>query len=59
MTVNERLASVNDIKYTDLDGNIGMVTNSAGLCMATNDLLSTFGGRPANFVDLGGTAIHE
>ena len=37
MTVNERIANNMQIDFTDLDGNIGMVCNSAGLCMASND----------------------
>ena len=36
-----------------------MVCNSAGLCMATNDAIIHAGGLPANFSDLGGSAIHE
>eukprot|EP00354_Favella_ehrenbergii_P001927 CAMPEP_0170471012 /NCGR_PEP_ID=MMETSP0123-20130129/13319_1 /TAXON_ID=182087 /ORGANISM="Favella ehrenbergii, Strain Fehren 1" /LENGTH=144 /DNA_ID=CAMNT_0010738409 /DNA_START=903 /DNA_END=1337 /DNA_ORIENTATION=+ len=49
-----------DIKYTEMQGgNIGVVCNSAGLCMATNDMLQLKGGESANFVDLGGSAIHE
>lgn len=36
-----------------------MVSNSAGLCLSTNDLVSHYGGKPANFVDLGGSTIHE
>jgi len=59
MTVDERIAFNSDIKYTELSGNIGMVCNSAGLCMAANDVLATYGGKSANFVDLGGSAIHE
>lgn len=59
MTVNERIANNMHIDFTDLDGNIGMVCNSAGLCLAANDTIAHFGGRPANFADLGGAAIHE
>jgi len=36
-----------------------MVSNSAGLCLATNDAIVNAGGQPANFSDLGGSAIHE
>jgi len=44
-----------DIKYLDkIDGNIGIISNGAGLCMATVDLLELKGGKPANFVDIGG-----
>ena len=59
MTVNERIALSMDIKYVEMYGNIGVLTNSAGLSMATNDLLALKGGNSANFVDLGGSAIHE
>ena len=59
MTVSERIAFNMDIKYSSMQGNIGMVCNSAGLCMATNDAIINAGGLPANFSDLGGSAIHE
>ena len=60
MTINERIASTMDIKYNDYDeGNIGLISNSAGLCMATSDKIVHEGGKPANFADLGGSAIHE
>ena len=59
MTVNERIALSMDIKYVEMYGNIGVLTNSAGLSMATNDMLELKGGKSANFVDLGGSAIHE
>ena len=59
MTVNERIAHEMDIKYVDMKGNIGVISNSAGLCMATNDSIVSHGGQPANFADFGGSAIHE
>jgi len=59
MTLSERIANDLEIKFKDFHGNIGMVCNSAGLCMATNDAIVKAGGAPANFSDLGGTAIHE
>ena len=40
--------------YVDLSGDIGIVGNGAGLGMATLDLVQYFGGRPANFLDVGG-----
>jgi len=43
-----------DLAYVDLDGDIGIVSNGAGLTMATLDLVYHFGGRPANFLDVGG-----
>ena len=59
MTIAERIAFNYDLKYVELDGNIGMVSNSAGLCMTSNDGVATYGGKSANFSDLGGAAIHE
>lgn len=42
------------LAYVDLDGDIGVVGNGAGLVMATLDLVKHFGGEPANFLDIGG-----
>jgi succinyl-CoA synthetase beta subunit len=39
-----------------LDGDIGCIVNGAGLAMATMDLIKLFGGRPANFLDVGGSS---
>ena len=47
------------LSYIALDGNIGCLVNGAGLAMATMDILSAFGGRPANFLDVGGSAGEE
>ncbi len=47
------------INYVSLDGNIGCMVNGAGLAMATNDILTVFGGQPANFLDVGGGASAE
>jgi len=44
------------LAYVDLEGDIGVVGNGAGLVMATIDLIKYFGGSPANFCDLGGGA---
>ena len=44
------------LTYVELDGNIGIVGNGAGLTMATIDTVALHGGRPANFLDLGGGA---
>lgn len=43
-----------NLAYVDLDGDIGIIGNGAGLVMATLDLVQSFGGRPANFLDVGG-----
>ncbi|RLG92722.1 MAG: ADP-forming succinate--CoA ligase subunit beta [Candidatus Hecatellales archaeon] len=47
------------LSYVDLTGNIGCLVNGAGLAMATMDLIKTFGGEPANFLDIGGGARAE
>ncbi len=51
----EELAREKDIAFVQLDGNIGVIANGAGLTMATLDVLQQFGGRPGVFLDLGGT----
>jgi succinyl-CoA synthetase beta subunit len=43
-----------DLSYIRLDGNIGCMVNGAGLAMATMDIILLCGGRPANFLDVGG-----
>ena len=45
-----------DLNYIALDGNIGCMVNGAGLAMTTMDLISRHGGKPANFLDIGGRA---
>lgn len=52
----EALATENKLAYVKLGGDIGVVGNGAGLVMATLDLLNLAGGKPANFLDLGGGA---
>jgi len=44
------------LHYVALDGDIGIIGNGAGLVMSTLDLVSQAGGRPANFLDIGGGA---
>ncbi|MCL6578487.1 MAG: ADP-forming succinate--CoA ligase subunit beta [Candidatus Bathyarchaeota archaeon] len=46
----------NDLAYVKLDGNIGIIGNGAGLVMATLDTIQFYGGKPANFLDVGGGA---
>jgi succinyl-CoA synthetase beta subunit len=55
----ETLALKNNLAYVKLDGDIGVVGNGAGLVMATLDLLNYYGGKPADFLDLGGGASVE
>ncbi|TMW66833.1 hypothetical protein Poli38472_011949 [Pythium oligandrum] len=52
-------ASQYDLNYIGLDGNIGCLVNGAGLAMATMDIISLFGGKPANFLDVGGGATES
>ena len=52
----EVAARQHDLAYIHLDGNIGCLVNGAGLAMATMDTIQLFGGRPANFLDVGGGA---
>ena len=51
----EELAREKEIAFVQLDGNIGVIANGAGLTMATLDVLKEFGGAPGVFLDLGGT----
>jgi succinyl-CoA synthetase beta subunit len=44
------------LSYVKLDGQIGCMVNGAGLAMGTMDIVQLFGGRPANFLDIGGGA---
>ena len=55
----ESEATMNDLSYVSLDGNIGCMVNGAGLAMGTMDTIKYFGGSPANFLDVGGTATQE
>jgi succinyl-CoA synthetase beta subunit/malate-CoA ligase subunit beta len=52
-------ASGHGLNYIALDGNVGCIVNGAGLAMATMDAISFHGGRPANFLDVGGGASPE
>ena len=52
-------ASKHDLSYIQLEGNIGCLVNGAGLAMATMDIIKFYGGRPANFLDVGGGATAE
>ncbi len=51
----EEIAREKEIAFVQLDGDIGVIANGAGLTMATLDVLAQFGGRPGVFLDLGGT----
>jgi succinyl-CoA synthetase beta subunit len=55
----EQRASEHDLNYVSLDGTIACMVNGAGLAMATMDLIKLHGGRPANFLDVGGGATSD
>jgi len=55
----EYQASQHGLNYIALDGDIGCMVNGAGLAMATMDLIQLHGGKPANFLDVGGGATAE
>jgi len=56
---DEREASIYGLSYIPLDGEIGCMVNGAGLAMGTMDTINHMGGRPANFLDVGGNANPE
>ncbi len=47
------------LAFVELDGDIGIIGNGAGLTMTTMDLVYEYGGKPANFLDIGGGASAE
>lgn len=55
----EALAAKWELNYVALDGNIGCMVNGAGLAMGTMDIVKLHGGKPANFLDVGGGATKE
>ncbi|WP_267639374.1 ADP-forming succinate--CoA ligase subunit beta [Haloarchaeobius amylolyticus] len=55
----ERKADEYGFDYVRLDGNVGIIGNGAGLVMTTLDLVDYYGGKPANFLDIGGGAKAE
>jgi succinyl-CoA synthetase beta subunit len=55
----ERLAREAGLQYVGLDGFVGIIANGAGLAMSTCDVVNQVGGRPANFLDIGGGASAE
>ena len=52
----ERIAHSFNLNYIYIGGNIGCLVNGAGLAMATMDIIKHYGGNPANFLDVGGSA---
>jgi succinyl-CoA synthetase beta subunit len=55
----EASAAEHDLNYVSLDGDIACMVNGAGLAMATMDIIKLHGGKPANFLDVGGGATAE
>jgi succinyl-CoA synthetase beta subunit len=56
LTELERRGRELGLKYIDLPGNVGVLANGAGLTMTTMDVISHYGGAPANFLEIGGDA---
>jgi len=59
LTDREREAEKNGFSYVELNGTIGVIGNGAGLTMSTLDLIEFYGGKAANFLDVGGGAESE
>ena len=55
----ETYAHDRGLNYIALDGDIGNIINGAGLAMASMDMIQLAGGKPANFLDVGGGATPE
>jgi succinyl-CoA synthetase beta subunit len=56
MTELEQRGAEAGLKLIQLDGNVGVLANGAGLTMTTMDVIRHYGGRPANFLEIGGEA---
>ena len=59
LTGLEARARAAGLKYIDLDGDVGVLANGAGLTMTTMDMVRHYGGRPANFLEIGGEAYTQ
>jgi len=59
LTGLEARAKAAGLKYIDLDGDVGVLANGAGLTMTTMDVIRHHGGRPANFLEIGGEAYTQ
>jgi len=55
----EKEARRQNLGYVEMDGDIGVTGNGAGLNMATLDIISYFGGKPANFLEVSGRTYHK
>jgi len=56
LNAKENHAKQFDLNYIHIGGNIGCLVNGAGLAMSTMDIIKLYGGEPANFLDVGGSA---
>ena len=56
LTALEERGAQHGLRFIQLDGNVGVLANGAGLTMTTMDVIDHFGGRPANFLEIGGEA---
>lgn len=56
MTALEQRGLEHGLRFIQFDGNVGVLANGAGLTMTTMDVIDHFGGRPANFLEIGGEA---
>ncbi len=56
MTSLEERGAAHGLRFIQLEGNVGVLANGAGLTMTTMDVIDHFGGRPANFLEIGGEA---
>jgi succinyl-CoA synthetase beta subunit len=56
MTLLEERGASHGLRFIQLEGNVGVLANGAGLTMTTMDVIDHFGGRPANFLEIGGEA---
>ncbi len=59
LTELEAAAKSQGLSYVELNGDVAIIGNGAGLVMSTLDMIAHFGGRPANFLDVGGGATTE
>ena len=56
LTALEARGQAHGLRYIELDGDIGVLANGAGLTMTTMDVIAHHGGKPANFLEIGGAA---
>jgi succinyl-CoA synthetase beta subunit len=59
LTELERRGRALGLRYIELDGPVGLLANGAGLTMTTMDAIVHLGGRPANFLEIGGDAYTQ